>query len=87
MNNLTLVYKAIKEIVPIYQISGGYSNQYGYASAGDYAYMVDQSTTSNTAAVTTAINAQTLGNGGDVPHDYTRIFLVIICRPIYPMKH
>jgi hypothetical protein len=54
--------------------SCGYNNRvYGSSSSGDYAYSLDQSLTSNQAAVTTAINGLTLGWGADGPQDYTRI--------------
>jgi hypothetical protein len=51
----------------------GYSATYGSSASGDYAYRLDQSVTSNRAAVVTAINALTLGSGADGPQDYTRI--------------
>lgn len=55
--------------------SCGYSKLYGNAGeCGDYAYSLDQSITDDTPAITGAINALTLGCGGDGPQDYTRIF-------------
>ena len=45
-----------------------------YGHPGDYAYSLDQLLTTSTAAVANAINSLVLGNGGDGPADYTRIF-------------
>jgi hypothetical protein len=53
--------------------SCGYSNTYGDAYSGDYAYNLDQSMTSNRTVVSDAINGLTLGWGADSPQDYTRI--------------
>lgn len=44
-----------------------------YGIEGDYAYRLDQSVTSDKAAVTTAINGLVMGNGGDNPENYTRV--------------
>jgi hypothetical protein len=44
-----------------------------YGVDGDYAYSLDQAVTGDSAAVINAINALTLGTGGDDPEDYTRI--------------
>ena len=52
--------------------SCGYTNTYGSAAAGDYAYALNQSITSDQAAVKAAINGLTLGSGWDGPQDYTR---------------
>jgi hypothetical protein len=49
----------------------GYSAPYGVGD--DYAYSLDQSVTNDAGAVIGAINALTLGVGGDNPQDYTRI--------------
>jgi hypothetical protein len=51
----------------------GYSDMYGSSASGDYAYQLDQPLTSNQDTVVIAINALTLGYGGDGPQDYTRI--------------
>ena len=56
---------------PDYYNSCGYSASYG--GGPDYAYALNQSLTSDNTAVETAINAMTLGSGGDGPQDYTRI--------------
>ncbi len=53
--------------------SCGYSNSYGSAGWGDYAYSLDQPITSIQTAVTTAINGLPMGNGLDIPEAYTRI--------------
>jgi hypothetical protein len=53
--------------------SCGYSATYGSA-AGDYAYSLNQSLTSNQTAVNDTINGLSLGSGWDGPQDYTRIF-------------
>ncbi|MFZ5647433.1 MAG: hypothetical protein ACOY30_07410 [Bacillota bacterium] len=54
--------------------SYGYYAVYGYASAGDYAYKMNQAVTGDRAAVASSINGLVLGHGGDGPQDYTRIF-------------
>jgi hypothetical protein len=54
--------------------SCGYSNQYGSAGSGDYAYLLNQPLTSNKVTVSTAINSLFIGWGADEPQDYTRIF-------------
>lgn len=55
--------------------SFGYYGTYGSAAYyGDYAYALNQSITSNSTAVKNAINGLSLGNGDDVPEDYTRVF-------------
>jgi len=56
-----------------YEDYHGYSATYGDASDGDYAYNLDQPVTSDTTAVSNAINGLTLGYGADGPQDYTRI--------------
>ena len=52
--------------------SCGYNAPYG--KTGDYAYSLNQSLTYITTDVITAVNNLFLGNGGDAPEDYTRIF-------------
>jgi len=52
--------------------SCGYNRTYG--SGRDYAYSLNESLTSDRTAVENAINALSLGSGGDGPQDYTRIF-------------
>jgi hypothetical protein len=54
--------------------SCGYSATYGSAASGDYAYSLDESVTDSNSSVISAINALSLGYGGDGPQDYTRIF-------------
>ncbi len=54
--------------------SCGYDAVYGYAVSGDYPYSLDQGVTSNNTLVDAAITGLSLGNGGDGPQDYTRIF-------------
>jgi len=49
-----------------------YSAQYGDAGSGDYAWSLDQDITTNTGAVSTAINGLSLGWGADEPEAYTR---------------
>ncbi len=51
--------------------SCGYSAIYGIDN--DYAYSLDQAVTDDSTAVTNTINGLTLGNGSDLPQDYTRI--------------
>jgi hypothetical protein len=50
----------------------GYSACYG--SAGDYPYRVDRAVTADREAVANTINGLALGNGGDSPQCYTRVF-------------
>jgi hypothetical protein len=52
--------------------SCGYASSYG--GGPDYPYRLDQSITSDSAAVVAAINGLVLGWGNDGPQDYTRIF-------------
>src|ERR1017187_8949636 len=52
--------------------SCGYSNTYGDATSGDYPYRLNQAMTTNTAAVTAAMNTLYIGYGVDGPEDYTR---------------
>lgn len=59
---------------PNYYTSYGYSSQYGWAVSGDYAYNLDQALTDNTIVVNSAITGLALGDEGDGPQDYTRIF-------------
>ena len=58
---------------PVPPYPPGSTIAYGSAVAGDYAYILDQAVTSSTSAVSTAINALTIGSGADGPQDYTRI--------------
>ncbi|KPJ55007.1 hypothetical protein AMJ47_03040 [Parcubacteria bacterium DG_72] len=44
-----------------------------YGQAGDTPYTLDLGITTDTGAVETAINALTLGSGGDAPQSYTRV--------------
>ena len=53
--------------------SYGYSSSYGSAWCGDYAYKLGQGITSDTTAVSNAINGLVQGCGDDGPQDYTRI--------------
>ena len=46
---------------------------YGDALSGDYAWNLDQDLTTNTDTASTTINNLTMGFGGDVPQDYTRV--------------
>ena len=62
--------------------SCGYSGTYGWAPSGDYAYSLDQPLTSDTTAVSTAINGLVLGSGFDGPQDYTRIFYESYADPL-----
>ncbi len=59
---------------PHWYDSYDYADDYGHSWAGDYAYSLDQAVTSDTTAVTTAIDGLIMGNGGDGPQDYTRVF-------------
>jgi hypothetical protein len=57
----------------------GYTADYGYTDLGgihygDYPYRLDQPVTDSVADVVAAINGLALGQGGDSPQDYTRIF-------------
>jgi len=51
----------------------GYSEEYGDAGDGDYAWNLDQDLTTNTGVVATTINNLVMGFGGDVPQDYSRV--------------
>lgn len=51
----------------------GYSNTYGTAATGDYAYKLDHPLDSNQVAVAGTIGALTTYNGADLPQNYTRI--------------
>ncbi len=53
--------------------SWGYSNTYGSASYGDYAYRLNQSITDDKTSVSNKINGLVGGDGMDGPQDYTRI--------------
>ena len=46
---------------------------YGCATAGDYAWKMDQNLTDDVLAVNAAINNIPNGDGGDIPQDYTRV--------------
>jgi len=53
--------------------SCGYSEQYGDASAGDYAYRLNLQLTTDTNAVAAAVGSLFIGSGWDGPQDYTRV--------------
>jgi hypothetical protein len=59
---------------PAFYTCCGYSNSYGCLACGDYPYELNQTVTDDEASVVAAINGLTLGNGEDLPQDYTRIF-------------
>lgn len=50
-----------------------YKNLYS-GSTGDYPYKLNQPLTNDPGAVSSAINGLTLGDGGDGPEDYVRVF-------------
>ena len=50
-----------------------YTDEYGRASSGDYAWNLDQDLTTDTSGVATTINGLTMGYGGDISQDYTRV--------------
>jgi len=52
----------------------GYANIYGDPDSGDYAYLLNQPLTSDTALVRTIIEGLVMWHGGDYPQDYERIF-------------
>ena len=51
-----------------------YSDMYGDAASGDYAYQLNQVITDNTTDVSNSINTLSLGWGADGPEDYSRVF-------------
>ncbi|MFC1573324.1 vWA domain-containing protein [Candidatus Eisenbacteria bacterium] len=50
-----------------------YSAIYGLAFIGDYPYNLDQPLTDDISAVESAINGLVLGDGMDIPEDYSRV--------------
>lgn len=58
---------------PGYYSSYGYSDYYGDASWGDYAYRLDQGITDDRTLISNKINSLIIGYGADGPQDYTRI--------------
>lgn len=57
---------------PDYYTYPGYENYYGTSDFGDVPWVRNLQPTESTTAVSQAINALTLGNGMDIPEDYTR---------------
>ena len=53
-----------------------------FGAAGDYPYLNRLPFTASAAAFQTAVNALTLGNGGDLPESYNRVFYEAVNDPL-----
>ncbi|MDD1665689.1 MAG: VWA domain-containing protein [Methanomicrobiales archaeon] len=51
----------------------GYFGPYGCAACGDYAWRLDGDLTDDISSASDAINSILIGDGGDLPQDYTRV--------------
>ncbi|WP_298364366.1 thrombospondin type 3 repeat-containing protein [uncultured Lutibacter sp.] len=58
-----------------------YYSRYGGALEGDYPYNMDQGITANTTAVSSAIDALSLGWGSDFPESYERVLFETYSDP------